>query len=169
MVTDGLYRIPVRAPAVEVDRDHSRRDSALSRARLEFVLEQSRIEVPAGRITVDENRACARVHDGVGSGCECQGRYDDLVAGADTQRKKREMKRRRTAREGNCVSNTEVLSDLDLERVDVRTERCDPVRVKGVQEPLTFGLADVGRRKVYAAHRIGGHARRSPRSCTSLR
>ena len=54
------------------------------------------------------------------------------------------MQRGGTARKRDRVTHAEHRGELLLERVDVGTERRDPVRVERVEQQLAFGFADVG-------------------------
>ena len=62
------------------------------------------------------------------------------------------MQRGGAARQRRRVPDADEVGELALERVDVRTERRDPVGVERVEQQLALARAHVGRRQEQAGH-----------------
>jgi hypothetical protein len=67
--------------AIQIDYDDRARQSAATGARVQFLAEQRRIDVPTCRPTIDENWLGMFVQDWVRSCAERQCRAEHLVAG----------------------------------------------------------------------------------------
>ena len=136
-------RVVVAAPPVEIDRDHRSHAAAGALARLDRLVEQARVDQPAV-VAVDEERSRPAVDDRVGARGEGQRGARDLVAGADPVDDERKVEGGGAAREGQDAVGTGRRGELRLERVDVRAERGDPVRLDGVAQQVELGAGEVG-------------------------
>ncbi len=113
-------RVHVRGVAVEVDGDDGL--GALSNE----LGDRLRIQAPRVGIDFGQDRRCADVAHGIGSGDVRQRGDDDLVAGTDVQRQQRNVQRRRAVADGDRVARSAELGELALEALDVRARRRDP-------------------------------------------
>ena len=148
----------VGALAVEVDRDDCPDLVALGGGGGQCLVEQRRVHRPAVGLGVDEPWRRAAVHDGVGRGGERLRRGDHDLAAADTHRLQAEVERRRAAGQRGAVLPPGHRGELVLQRVDVGTQRGDPVRVERVEQQLTLAGTDVRCRQPDAfAHVASGH------------
>ena len=123
------------------------------RAFVELFVDERGVEVPRGSLAVDEHRPRAQVPHDVGRRHEGERGDENVVAGPDTQHHEREVERGGTARQRGRRRHAEHLRELAFERVDVRTERRDPVGVERVEQQRALGCSDVGRRQEQAVHR----------------
>ena len=135
--------VVVAAPAVEIDGDHRADAAAGALAGRDRLVEEARVDQPA-LVAVDEERLGAAVDDRVGGCREGQRGARDLVAGADPVDDEREMEGGGAAREGKDAGRARGRGELRLERVDVRPERGDPVRLDGVAQQVELGAGEVG-------------------------
>ena len=142
-LADGGDRVVVAAPAVEIDGDHRPDAAAGALAGRDRLVEQARVDQPAV-VAVDEERLRAAVDDRVGARGEGQRGARDLVAGPDPVDDEREVEGGGAAREGEDAARARCRGELRLERVDVRAEGGDPVRLDGVAQQVELGAGEVG-------------------------
>ena len=102
---------------------------------------QSRIEIVGGRIDIDENRSCATISDAVGRCDERMAGRDHLIAGADTHRQQREMKRGRAVRDRAGMGCAHRGGKFPLKGSDLRALRY-PARQHRLVSRLGFGLLE---------------------------
>ena len=81
----------------------------------------------------------------IGSGDEGQRGHDDLVAGLDPYQQESQVQCGGAAREGRCVWHADPFCQLAFERIHVRTEWCDPVRIERIEEKVSLLRSRVGR------------------------
>ena len=86
--------VELRGLAVEVDNDDRSRQSTLGIGPFECVLEQVRIDVPRGRLRVDEPQIRSEVAGGVGGCDEGERRNPHFVTGTHTMQQKRQNEAR---------------------------------------------------------------------------
>ena len=144
--------VVVAALTVEVDREHGP-DARTRLAPLrDRPVEEPGVDRPRRLVAVDEERRRARIGDRVRAGGEREARAGDLVARADPEHDEREVERRGPARQRHGVLDPRERGELPLERVHVRPEGGDPVRLDRVRDELRLAAGDVRRREVDARH-----------------
>ncbi len=146
-------RLVARALSVEVDDDRGRGlGAALTISGCELLLDQRGVDVPGVPLAVEEHRAGPRVGDGVRGRGKGERRHEDVVARLHAEEHEREVERGGAARQRRRVTDPDEVCELALERVDVRSERRDPVGVERVEQQLPFARPHVGRREEQAGH-----------------
>ena len=165
----GDDALVVGALPVEVDGDDRGRATPFPISPVELLVEEVGIEVPRLLLAVEEDRSRADVLHRVRRRDEREGRHDHVVAGFDTGHDHREVQRRGPARQGDGVLAERDDGHLGLERVEVGTGGCEPVRVERTEHVLALERARVGRRQVDPFSRGARRVRQQPRPFASVR
>lgn len=105
-----------------------------------------RVDVERVRLDIDQDRRRANMLDDVDRGAEGHRRGDDFVAGADVQRRQREVQPRRTRVQRERALRAEVGGEFLLELPRLRPGR-DPVRAQRVHHRCDFFFRDRWRRE----------------------
>jgi len=127
-------RVVVDALAVEIDRDDCLGELAEFLARGDLLGEQTGVHVPRRQVAIDEHRRRADVADRVDRCGERERRGQHLVTGTDTEHLERQMERRRAARQRHRVTNPDLCREFQLERINVRPQRCNPVGIERIKQ-----------------------------------
>ena len=134
---------------VKVDRNNSLRElTRLAQTVLYSLLEQYRIHIPGILLTVHKNRFGLQIRNRIGRGGKSKTLADHFITGLHIQKNQAQVKCSRSSTQSHYTTVfMQIFGQRLLKSIHVRSQRDNPVRIKGLFYKVLLTATHVSKRK----------------------